>query len=71
MVLTLVQLSLEAVIIPLTREVVNDSVTIETKLRPFAPLVTPLKLVESVAVDQHADHIAPQLQARQATERKQ
>ena len=27
-----------------------------TKLRPVALLVTPLKLIESVAVDQHADH---------------
>ena len=33
-----------------------------TKLRPIALLDTPLKLIESVAVDQHADHIIALLQ---------
>ena len=29
----------------------------KTKLSPFSPLETSLKLIESAAVDQHADHI--------------
>ena len=37
----------------------------ENKLRPIALLVTPLKLIESVAVDQHADHIIALMQEQQ------
>ena len=37
----------------------------ETRLRPIALLETPLKLIESVAVDQHADHIIALMQEQQ------
>ena len=43
----------------------NDDGTTKSKLRPVALLETVLKLVESVVVDQRADHSVTQLQARQ------
>ena len=37
----------------------------EQKIRPIALLETPLKLIQSVAVDQHADHIIALMQEQQ------
>ena len=51
------RLWLRANIVPLLREVDNPDGSKKTKLRPIALLETPLKLIESVAVNQHADHI--------------
>ena len=39
--------------------------TLKTKLRSVALLETPLKLIEFIAVDQHADHTVSQQQNRQ------
>ena len=39
--------------------------TLKAKLRPVALLETPLKLIEFIAVDQHADHTVSQQQNRQ------
>ena len=69
------RLWLRANIIPLTREVDNPDGSKRTKLRPIALLDTPLTLIESVAVDQHADHIIALMQEQQVgsgsgTERK-
>ena len=52
-------------IVPLTREVDNPDGSKRTKLRPIALLETPLILIESVAVDQHADHIIALMQEQQ------
>ena len=63
-------------IVPLTREVDNLDGSKRTKLRPIALLETHLKLIESFAVDQHADHIIALMQEQQrwgsgsGTERK-
>ena len=61
------QLWLKANFVPLIREVDNPDGSKKTKLRPIALLVTPLKLIESVAVDQHADHIIALMQERTAS----
>ena len=59
------RLWLRANIVPLTREVDNPNGSKRTKLRPIALLETPLKLIESVAVDQHVDHIISLMQEQQ------
>ena len=59
------QLWLKANIAPLIREVDNLDGSKKTKLRPIALLETPLKLIESVAVDEHADHTAALMQEQQ------
>ena len=59
------RLWLRANIVPLIREVDNPDGSKRTKLRPTAPLETPLKLIESVAVDQHTDHIIALMQEEQ------
>ena len=59
------RLWLRANIVPLTREVDNPDGSKRTKLRPIALLETHLKLIESVAVDQHADHIIALMQEQQ------
>ena len=56
------QLWLRANIVPLIREVNNQDGSKKTKLRPIALLETHLKLIESVAVGQHADHIIALMQ---------
>ena len=50
---------------PLTREVDNPDGSKRIKLRPTALLETPLKLIESVADDQRADHIIALMQEQQ------
>ena len=47
------------------REVDNPDGSKRTKLRPIALLETLLKLIESVAVDQHADHMMVLMQEQQ------
>ena len=59
------QLWLRTNIVPLTREVDNPDESKRKKLRPIALLETPLKLIASVAVDQHADHIIALMQEQQ------
>ena len=59
------RLWLRANIVPLTREVDDPDGSKRTKLRPIALLETLLKLIESVAVDQHADHIIALMQEQQ------
>ena len=59
------QLWLKANIVPLVRVVKNPDGTTMTKLRPIALLETHLKLIESITVDQHADHIIAMLQDQQ------
>ena len=59
------QLWLRANIVPLIREVDNPDGSKKTKLRPIALLETPLKLIESVAVDQHSGHIIALMQEQQ------
>ena len=59
------QLWLKTNSVPLIREVDNPDGSKKTKLRPIALLVTPLKLIESVVVDQHADHINALVQEQQ------
>ena len=49
----------------MTREVDNPDGSKRTKLSTIALLETPLKLIESVAVDQHADHIIALVQEQQ------
>ena len=56
---------LRANIVPLIREVDNRDGSKETKLRLTALLKTPLKLSESVAVDQHAARIIALMQEEQ------
>ena len=56
------QLWLRANFVPLIREVDNPHVSTKTKLRPIALLETHLILIESVAVNQHADHIIALMQ---------
>ena len=53
---------LEGKIVQLIREVDNFHGWTDTKLRPIALLETLLKLIESVVVDQHADHIVALMQ---------
>ena len=50
--------------LPLCRYYSKTDGTTKTKLRLIALLETPLKLIESIAVDQHANHIVAPLQAR-------
>ena len=59
------RLWLRANIVPLTREVDNPDGSKRTKLRPIALLETHLKLIESVAVDQHVNHIIVLMQEQQ------
>ena len=59
------QIWLRANIVPLIREVDNPDGSNKTKLRPTALLESPLKQIESVAVDQHADHIIAMMQEQQ------
>ena len=59
------QLWLRANIVPLMKEVENPDGTKKTKLRPIALLETPLKLIESVAVDQQADTMIALMQEQQ------
>ena len=59
------QLWLRANIVPLTKEVDNPDGTKKTKLRPIALLETPLKLIESVVVNQQADHLIALMQEQQ------
>ena len=59
------QLWLKANIVPLVREVKNHDGSTMTKLRPIALLEKNLKLIESITVDQHADHIIAMLQEQQ------
>ena len=59
------QLWLRASIVPLIREVDNPDGSKKTKLRPIVLLETLLKLIESVAVDQQADHIIALMQEQQ------
>ena len=56
------QLWLKASFVPPTKEIGNPDGTKKTKLRPIALLETPLKVVESVAFDQDADHIIALMQ---------
>ena len=51
--------------VPLMREVDNPDGSKRTKLRPIALLETLLKLIESVAVCQHSDHIIALMQEQQ------
>ena len=51
-------------IVPLIKEVVNPDVN-NKDLRPIALLETPLKVIESIDVDQHAVHIVALMQLRQ------
>ena len=59
------QLWLRANIFPLIREVRNPDGSKKTKLRPIALLETHLKMIESVADGQHADHMIALMQAQQ------
>ena len=59
------QFWLRANIVPLTKEIENPDGTKKTKLRPIALLETPLKLIESVAVDQQADMMIALMQEQQ------
>ena len=52
-------------IVPLLEERQNPDGTTKTKTRPIALLETPMKLIESVSVDQHADHIIALMQEPQ------
>ena len=52
----------EANIVPLIREVDTPDGSTKTELRPIALLDTLLKLIGSVAVHQHADHIIALIQ---------
>ena len=56
---------LKANIVPLVTEIRNADGTVEVKVRPVALLETPLKLIELVVVDQHADHIIALMQEQQ------
>ena len=70
------RLRLRANIVPLTREVDNPDGSKRTDLLPIALLETHLKLIESVAFDQHDDHIIALMKEQQrwgsgsGTERK-
>ena len=59
------QLWLRANIVPLTKEVENPDGSKKVKIRPIALLETPLKLIESVAVDQQADTMIALMQEQQ------
>ena len=59
------QLWLRANIVPRTGEVDNPDGSKKTKVRPIALLETRLELIESVAMDQHADHIDALMQEQQ------
>ena len=59
------QLWLRANIVPLTKEIENPDGSKKTKVRPIALLETPLKLIESVAVDQQADTMIALMQEQQ------
>ena len=50
---------------PLVKGIVNPDGRTQTNPRPMALVETPLKLIESVAVDQHADHIVALMQEQQ------
>ena len=62
------QLCLPANIVPLTRKVDNPDGSKRTKLRPIALLETLLRLIESVAVDHHTDHIFALMQEQQVVQ---
>ena len=59
------QLWLRANIVPLTKEIENPDGSKKMKIRPIALLETPLKLIESVAVDQQADTMIALVQEQQ------
>ena len=59
------QLWLRANIVPLMKEVENPDGSKKTKIRPIALLEIPLKLIESVAVDQQADTMIALMQEQQ------
>ena len=46
----------------LVKETMNEDGTTKIKLRPVAPLETPMKLVVSIAVGQAADHMVTSMQ---------
>ena len=59
------ELWLQAVIVPLFKEIKNADRTTKTKPRVIALLATPMKLIESIAVDQVAYHLIALMQTRQ------
>ena len=56
---------LEADIHPLVTGTMNEDGTTEVKPRPRAPLETPMKLIQLIAVDQAVDHLVTLMQTRQ------
>ena len=56
------KLWLKADIVPLVEETTNEDGSSKVKLRPVAPLETPMALRESIAVDQAAGHLVTWMQ---------
>ena len=55
----------KADIVPLEKETMNEDGTNKVKLRLIALLETPVKLIESIAVDLAADHLVTLMHTRQ------